>query len=62
MHIETVVHTQEDRRAILYDTGLALPSASKTRFAWVDTEGKLERQEAVSRRRPIATWLSGIVL
>ncbi len=46
VHLETVVHTQEDRRAILYDTGLALPSASKTRFAWVDTEGKLERTEA----------------
>jgi hypothetical protein len=46
VHMETVVHTQEDRRAILYDTGLAIPSASKTRFAWVDTEGKLERKEA----------------
>ena len=46
VHVETVVHTQEDRRAILYDTGLALPSASKTRFAWVDTEGKLSAQEA----------------
>ncbi len=46
VHVETVVHTQEDRRAILYDTGLALPSASKTRFAWVDTEGKLQREEA----------------
>ena len=31
VHVETVVHTQEDRRAILYDTGLALPPASKTR-------------------------------
>ena len=46
VHVETVVHTQEDRRAILYDTGLALPPPSKTRFAWVDTEGKLLREEA----------------
>ena len=46
VHLETVVHTQEDRRAILYDTGLALPSSRQTRFAWVDTEGKLERQDA----------------
>jgi hypothetical protein len=46
VHLETVVHTQEDRRAILYDTGLALKPASKMRFAWVDTEGKLERHEA----------------
>jgi hypothetical protein len=46
IHVETVVHTQEDRRAILYDSGLALQPASKTRFAWVDTEGKLERMDA----------------
>jgi hypothetical protein len=46
VHLETVVHTQEDRRAILYDTGLALPSSRQTRFASVDAEGKLERQEA----------------
>jgi hypothetical protein len=46
MHLETVVRTKEDRRAILYDTGLALPSASNARFAWVETEGKLERTEA----------------
>ena len=46
VHVETVVHTQEDRRAILYDTGLALEPASKMRFAWVDTEGKIQRHEA----------------
>lgn len=46
VHLETVVHTREDRRAILYDTGLALNSATKTRFAWLDTEGTLERREA----------------
>jgi hypothetical protein len=46
VHLETVVHTQEDRRAILYDTGLALASSRNIRFAWVDTEGKLQREEA----------------
>jgi hypothetical protein len=71
VHLETVVHTQEDRRAILYDTGFALPSASKTRFAWVDTEGKLQRQEvsanatdrhlAVRHRALIAETAAGSV-
>jgi hypothetical protein len=71
VHVETVVHTQEDRRAILYDTGLALPAAAKTRFAWVDTEGILRREEispessdrslAVRHRALIAETDSGSV-
>ena len=44
VHVETVVHTQEDARAILYDTGLAMRSPSEPRFAWMDTEGKLQRE------------------
>jgi len=44
VHVEAVVHTEEAGRAILYDTGLALPSASKT--AWVDTEGTIQRDLA----------------
>src|SRR5438105_2352789 len=46
VHVEMVVHTQEDRRAILYDTGLAFSSANQIRLAWMDTEGKLQRVEA----------------
>jgi hypothetical protein len=45
VHVETVVHTREDRRAILYDAGLALPAASPRRFGWINTEGTLEREE-----------------
>jgi hypothetical protein len=48
IHVETVVHTNEERRAILYDGGLALSSGSKPRFAWIDTEGKLQRREPSS--------------
>jgi hypothetical protein len=45
LHIETVIHTQQDRRAILYDAGLTFASPSDTvRFNWVDTEGKLHSQ------------------
>src|SRR5262249_32981009 len=31
---------------ILYDAGLTFPSAAPARFAWMDTEGKLQRAEA----------------
>jgi hypothetical protein len=43
LHVEPVVHTTEDRRAILYDSGLMLPEGRTVRFAWIDTEGKLQR-------------------
>jgi hypothetical protein len=42
IHVEAVIHTDRDRRAILYDAGLALRSPGKIRFNWVDTEGKHE--------------------
>jgi hypothetical protein len=46
LHVETVVRTHEDRRAILYDTGLALATPGKTvSVAWTDTEGKLHREQ-----------------
>ena len=46
LHVETVVHTQEDRRAILYDTGLAFSKPGETAtFAWMDTERQLHREE-----------------
>ncbi len=40
VHVESVVRTHEDRRAILYDTGLAFATTSPLRFTWLDTEGK----------------------
>src|SRR5262249_39203530 len=43
IHSEAVVHTREEGRAILYDSGLMLPHEPATRFAWLDTEGKLQR-------------------
>ncbi len=45
IHVETVIHTDQDRRAILYDAGLALDSANGLRFGWIDTEGKHQRAE-----------------
>jgi hypothetical protein len=48
IQVETVVHTDLDRRAILYDAGLAIRDPAKVRFNWVDTEGKLESIEAAA--------------
>ncbi len=42
LHVEAVVATEEDRRAILYDTGLAGKSPGWQRLAWIDTEGRLQ--------------------
>ncbi len=41
IHVETVVHTSEGGRAILYDAGLALPDRAKGLFAWSDVDGVL---------------------
>jgi hypothetical protein len=56
VHVEAVVHTSEDRRAILYDAGLIFTAATPSRFAWVDPEGKLcrERAPADEAVRPVA--------
>lgn len=42
-HFEAVVRTEEDRRAILYDAGLAGANAGWQRVAWMDTEGRFQR-------------------
>ena len=39
VHVETVVSTKEEDRAILYDSGLAFASTEGLRLTWVDTEG-----------------------
>lgn len=46
IHVETVLRTNEDRRAILYDTGLASDTVCAKSFAWMDTEGRLQREAA----------------
>jgi hypothetical protein len=56
IHAETVIHTDEDRRAILYDAGLAVSSPGGLRFLWVDVEGKQESVQptAVDKDRHLA--------
>ena len=50
VHMETVIRTHEDRRAILYDTGLALEDPRETQFAWIDTEGESPAERCRSGR------------
>ena len=56
VHMETIVRTREDRRAILYDTGLTWSFSEPEGFAWVDTHGKPQRAAALPtvKDHPIA--------
>ena len=44
VHVEAVVSTSEDRRAILYDAGLVGSTPTWQRTAWMDTSGQLRRR------------------
>lgn len=45
VHLEAVVSTKQERRAFLYDTGLASESPAANRLVWTDTEGKTREAE-----------------
>ncbi len=72
VHVETVVHTTAERRAILYDAGLAFEPSPKMQFAWVGADGSLkrhvpapsdaDRSVAVRHRALIAELESGSVV
>jgi hypothetical protein len=72
IHVESVIHTQEDRRAILYDTGLTFSKPDPgSSFTWMNTEGKIQgdkptpetkdRHLAVRHRTLIAETSSGSI-
>ncbi|MBI3879145.1 MAG: hypothetical protein HY301_03660 [Verrucomicrobia bacterium] len=48
VHIEAVVSTEEDRRAILYDMGLVGAESGCKSLAWLDTAGRMQRAPADS--------------
>ena len=56
IHMESVVSTDEDRRAFFYDTGLVGESAGWKHIAWMDTEGQMQRSavDPQSADRPLA--------
>jgi hypothetical protein len=64
VHVETVVRTHEETRAILYDTGLAWSGLDSARLAWFDTEGKLQGAAALpaTEDRAIAVRHRSLVL
>ncbi|HEV3120460.1 MAG TPA: hypothetical protein VGY53_01090, partial [Isosphaeraceae bacterium] len=45
VHVEAVVSTQEDKKAILYDAGLLGDQAGWARMGWVDTEGQYHNED-----------------
>ena len=46
VHVESVIQTREERRAILYDAGLSFAGMHPDRFTWTDTEGQLVEERA----------------
>jgi hypothetical protein len=72
LHIETVVHTSEKDRAILYDSGLEFAGEKVPKFSWVDTEGvrreaapdseAKDRAIAVRHRSVVASSEAGSVV
>src|SRR6185295_12776272 len=43
VHLEAVVETPEERRAFIYDAGLAGESRLPARMAWLDSGGRIQR-------------------
>jgi hypothetical protein len=63
LHVEAVVATEEDRRAILYDAGLAGKAAGWQRLAWMDTEGHFQRSDvdAEAADQPLAVRYRALI-
>src|SRR6058998_1788491 len=56
IHVETVMTTQEDWRAIIYDAGLTSASPNWDSIAWNDTSGKFQsvKLDAEAAAEPLA--------
>jgi len=54
VHVEAVVRTTEDRRAILYDAGLVGESPGWSAFVWLDPHGREQRAAPDVADRPLA--------
>jgi hypothetical protein len=52
VHVEAVVMTSEDKRAILYDAGLAGDEAAWKRVGWMNTEGEMEYRDVGAKTPP----------
>jgi hypothetical protein len=63
IHVEAVVSTKEDQRAILYDAGLVGDESRRRQLAWMDTKGKFQRSPADPKitDRPLAVRYRAIL-
>jgi hypothetical protein len=52
IHAGTVVHTHEDLRAILYDSGLSSTAPDWQQMIWLDPLGKTRAPPSVPSRTP----------
>ena len=67
MHVETILKTERDRVAYLYDTGLVAQKPNWKAIVWTDSEGRLHRDQtprhisraAEVRHRAIAAECTG---
>ncbi len=64
IHAEVVLSTQQDGRAIIYDTGLASAAPIAQSVAWNDVAGKLQRipLDAAAPATPVAVTGRAIVM
>ncbi len=59
IHAETVVTTQEDWRAIIYDAGLESPSPSWKSIGWKDTSGEFQSVKDAEQAGPETLAVAG---
>jgi hypothetical protein len=62
--VDAAVSTDEDRLAIFYDAGLLCDAPPETSFAWMDTEGRIQKTPAggTTQDRPLAVRHRTILL
>jgi hypothetical protein len=54
VHVEAVLGSKEEGRAILYDTGLVGGDSGWNQIAWLDSNGELQQVAADGEARPLA--------
>ncbi|MBC8137288.1 MAG: hypothetical protein H8F28_15520 [Fibrella sp.] len=59
IHVEYVVSTNEDGRAVLYDTGLTSASPDWQSVAWNDTNGQLQRVRVDANQAALPVKVAG---
>ncbi|MEW6301916.1 MAG: hypothetical protein AB1705_00490 [Verrucomicrobiota bacterium] len=61
VHLEAVVSTSEDRRAIVYEAGWTSANGGWKNVVWMDTEGRWQRRPADTAYQPVAVRYRTII-